>query len=246
MSPLETEPVLHIALVVLLLTLAVFTAWDLASGKRRKKRPRAVTYGVTMGMLWGLTGIVALAWSLSGRSWTEMGFFVPAGWPGLAAWSVVVLTILYFAYVTWVLAVSSEERQKAQTQLSGSGDLKDIVPQSLGQLLVFQVMAVTAGITEEILFRAFLISVADLWLPFWAAGGAALLVFILAHAYQGLQGMMRLVPISVVLTLLYMGTGSILPGIVLHVLIDVFGGIQLYLLRHGLDSESDPDGDQPV
>ncbi len=231
MGIIEQEPHLHGAmfgLVLVLLGVAILDAW-LARTGRSLPQHRIMT--LTIFVLWSLTAVVTWGWLASGRSWAELGFIMPTGWPGVLAWVFGGLMTLYLVAVTVLLANSPQQRAETARDVAGTGDLASLAPQSLSQLALFQVLAVTAGITEEILFRGFAITVAALWLPYWAAGLAALVLFILSHFYQGPAGMLRLIPISIILTIMYMTTGSLIPGIILHILVDVFGGLQLYLLR---------------
>jgi membrane protease YdiL (CAAX protease family) len=108
---------------------------------------------------------------------------------------------------------------------------------------LFQTMAVTAGITEEVIFRGFLIGVLALWMPLWVAGLAALAVFVGAHVYQGLSGMLRILPVSTVLTILFLASGSLFPGILLHAAVDLAGGAILWEVR---DRRSAPGEDRPT
>jgi hypothetical protein len=92
-------------------------------------------------------------------------------------------------------------------------------------------MAVTAGITEEVVFRGFLIGTLALWMPAWAAAAASVVLFVGAHVYQGVSGMKRILPISVALTTVFLLTGSLLPVMALHALVDVAGGAMMWRLR---------------
>ena len=130
-----------------------------------------------------------------------------------------------------------------------SGDYDTVMPRRRADVWGYQIVAVTAGITEEIVFRAFLISVFALWMPVWPAAGLALVLFLTAHAYQGVSGIVRILPVSVVLTLCYVLSGSLWPGIVLHVAVDVLSGVMVWLVlpRDGLIEIADPEPDaQPV
>ncbi|WP_329084168.1 CPBP family intramembrane glutamic endopeptidase [Streptosporangium sp. NBC_01469] len=86
-------------------------------------------------------------------------------------------------------------------------------------------LAVTAGITEEIVYRGLLIAVGmgALGLSENAAAFAALAVFVVGHLYQGRRGMITVALIGLTLTALYLKTGSLLIPILLHALIDLRG-----------------------
>lgn len=81
----------------------------------------------------------------------------------------------------------------------------------------------TAGITEELVYRAFALTVLLAVLPggHWPALLVAAALFGLGHAYQGRTGMLVTALLAVGLGRLYLDTGSLLPGMVVHALIDL-------------------------
>ena len=86
-------------------------------------------------------------------------------------------------------------------------------------------LSVTAGITEEIVYRGLLIAVGTgaLGLSKEVAAGCALAVFVAGHLYQGWRGMLPVTLAGFGLTVLYLRTGSLLMPILLHALIDLRG-----------------------
>ncbi|GAA4594612.1 hypothetical protein GCM10023194_62010 [Planotetraspora phitsanulokensis] len=86
-------------------------------------------------------------------------------------------------------------------------------------------LSVTAGVTEEIVYRGLLIAVGTgaLGLNKEAAAFLALVVFVAGHLYQGWRGMLMVALIGLGLTVLYLRTGSLLLPILLHALIDLRG-----------------------
>lgn len=83
----------------------------------------------------------------------------------------------------------------------------------------------TAGVTEEIVYRGLLIAVGmgAFGLSENVAALAALAVFVAGHLYQGWRGMLAVTLIGFGLTALYLRTGSLLMPILLHALIDLRG-----------------------
>jgi hypothetical protein len=99
-----------------------------------------------------------------------------------------------------------------------------LLPRSRPERWAFAAVAVTAGVTEEVLYRGYLMWWLVLAAPVGGYGGAMLLTsaaFGLGHAYQGL------VPAAVAgvaglgLALLAFTTGSLLLPVLLHVLVDL-------------------------
>ncbi|MGV9771264.1 CPBP family intramembrane glutamic endopeptidase [Streptosporangium sp. NPDC003464] len=86
-------------------------------------------------------------------------------------------------------------------------------------------LSVTAGVTEEIVYRGLLIAVGThaFGLSEGVAAFGALAVFVLGHLYQGWRGMLMVTLIGFGLTSLYLRTDSLLLPILLHALIDLRG-----------------------
>jgi len=86
----------------------------------------------------------------------------------------------------------------------------------------------TAGVTEEILYRGFLLYILGQLLPssiLWDKLLIAALLFGLAHTYQGYGNVIRTSIIGLFFSFLYIALDSIIPVILLHFLIDYVGKI---------------------
>lgn len=102
-------------------------------------------------------------------------------------------------------------------------DFSALVPVTNPERLLWVAVAISAGICEEIVFRGWLLSTLHSSLgvqgtPLIAAAAA---IFGLAHAYQGITGVILTAFAGALLCGLYVATGSLLVPILLHVLIDV-------------------------
>jgi hypothetical protein len=104
-------------------------------------------------------------------------------------------------------------------------------------------LAVTAGVTEEIAYRAFLVAVIA-WLvpmPLAAAGALAGVAFGLTHLYQGWRGVIGTGAIGIVFGLAYPSVGLV-ALVVVHTLFD----LRLLLLPVGFaDGWDEPTIDDP-
>ncbi|MFD0775522.1 type II CAAX prenyl endopeptidase Rce1 family protein, partial [Streptomonospora algeriensis] len=84
------------------------------------------------------------------------------------------------------------------------------------------VLAVTAGVGEELLYRGLLVAFGvALGLPVWAAAAAACLLFALAHLYQGWWGVVGPGLLGALFMVVYLGTGSLLIPIAAHVVLEL-------------------------
>lgn len=148
--------------------------------------------------------------------------------PGfVVGYGVLGLAVVYAALIAAVMVVGS-------VYLALGGELDDPgatedsgVALSAASLAVAYVISITAGITEEIIFRAYAITrLEELgWrrAAVWVPG----VVFTVLHLYQGLAAIAFIGAITVVFTWLYRWKRSIWPVMVAHALFDA---VQLTLV----------------
>ena len=241
----------HWAVFLGLATLVVFLGRVAWRDLRRPDRvpddagpdPRVPLFRDTTGSLWLVCAITAGAWLLAGGGWASLGFMTGSGLGGAMAWTIAVLGAFFLAAQRRSVERSPEVRERYAAQVEAATGYDWVWPTTPGVYRYFTAMAVTAAITEEVIFRGFLIWVLALWLPLWVAAGVALLVFVGAHIYQGSSGMVRILPVSAVLTFLFLISGSLLPGILLHCAVDLAGGAILWILRDRREPSGAP---QPI
>ena len=85
--------------------------------------------------------------------------------------------------------------------------------------------SVSAGICEEFVFRGYLIWAFQALLGLWGAALFSVVVFALAHAYQGAKGIVATGIAGVLLTLVVLISGSLIPAMVVHALVDIGSGL---------------------
>jgi uncharacterized protein len=102
-------------------------------------------------------------------------------------------------------------------------DFAALAPVTKRERLLWVLVALSAGICEEIVFRGWLLfslhNIAGLQGTLLLATAAA--IFGLAHAYQKITGVILTTFVGLLLCVLYFKTGSLLVPIVLHCLIDL-------------------------
>ena len=100
-----------------------------------------------------------------------------------------------------------------------------LLPRSGGERIAFIGVAVTAGITEEFLFRGFGIDRLVHWgVPVVAAVAFVNLSFGAYHGYKSAAGMIRSSVLGLALAISVLKTGALLPAIVAHTVMDVLAG----------------------
>lgn len=194
-------------------------------------------YNETLLVLWGATLVVLGVWLATGRPFAELGLAPASGWAAHGALALALVGSAVFAWQAVAVARSEAARASIRRQLDASPGLDDILPRTPAEYHRFKWLAVTAGITEEILFRGFLIWLLSFWVDPWTAGGLALIPFVVAHVYQ--ESAAALVKVAIaggVMTVLYLVSGSLLAPIILHAAIDLANNTMAWRLR-----QADPD-----
>ncbi len=248
-----TTPDAYLIIALAFVTLVLMTIPLLdRRHKRRKDQPGARNrmFRETMVMLWSMAGIAVMGWVLSGRSLADIGFAPVAN--DLQGWLALGLTGLALAYCAWqvfgVLA-SRQSRISVRKQLEGV-ELDTMRPSNTSEALHFQAVSITAGVTEEVIFRGVVIGALALVLPFWAAVVVSLIAFTLPHAYQGLAGMARVLPTGAVLTAIVLLGGSLWPAILAHIVVDMTAGLTFAILDRfeasDAAAEPEPEPDERV
>ena len=204
------------------------------------------TYLYSIASLWGLALPILIIWQVEGLDWAALGF--QWNW-GLSLLGVCVasgLIVAFFALQAWQMYSSARQRRAYSEALRDSGGAHYFMPVTSRDHRVFLGLGVTAGITEEIIFRGFLIWVFSYVMPIWAAGLVSHFFFTLMHRYQGLAGMVQVFVIGAVITALYLIGGSLWPLISLHIAVDVLNAITYRLGRLELEEMDDEDVRAPA
>jgi len=102
-------------------------------------------------------------------------------------------------------------------------DIRHLFPTTGRERWMFAAVAVSAGICEEIVFRAWLLFTLhrSLGLEGTTSIFLAAALFGLCHIYQGIPGVVGATCAGVLLSALYIGSGTLLVPIVLHSLLDL-------------------------
>lgn len=102
-------------------------------------------------------------------------------------------------------------------------------PRTAVEKRLFGFLSLSAGVLEEVLYRGYLISLlGDGLNNTWIAVVAAALLFGIGHLYQGLGGILKTFIIGILMGIIFVGTGSIINCILLHILIDISSSFYSY------------------
>jgi uncharacterized protein len=122
------------------------------------------------------------------------------------------------------------------------GDIQALIPRNLAEVRLGALLAINAGVVEELVFRLALPAVLFGAIGnVWVALGLSVLLFGGLHLYQGVAGVAGTALLGLLLLALYVASGSILVPILVHALIDFrsFVLIPLIVLRVHRPRESE-------
>jgi membrane protease YdiL (CAAX protease family) len=105
-----------------------------------------------------------------------------------------------------------------------------IMPRNFREKWFFSALAVTAGISEEFLYRGFVFMAfyrmtVNYGPPDMAAGILSSVWFSFAHLYQGRRGLITTFVVGAILVSVRIWTGSLIPVMAAHIGIDLMAGI---------------------
>jgi membrane protease YdiL (CAAX protease family) len=212
-------------LIAIFLVVAV-PIWDHFETKRLKSssdpRVKIQSYQKTVGWLWagsvvacivlGLRTVLTIHRDASEASWLPGSGFI-VGFIGAA------LVPLFLPI--FLMMRSETTRARIAKSLE---NLNFILPKTAEERRWFVLVAITAGMCEEILYRGFLIHYfRELPVSIGLIGTLILssCVFGFAHLYQGVVGIVQTTILGAIFGLIFIVTGSLLLPMVLHALIDL-------------------------
>jgi uncharacterized protein len=141
--------------------------------------------------------------------------------------SLYLFIISYYAIGYYFSDKVKNKLTKAKEQGLKKIEFYVMLPVTKKEKKLWNYVSLTAGVTEEIIYRGFLIFALAYLFPnfsIWIVILLSSLLFGLAHTYQGfLTGVLRTTTVGILFSILYIGLGSILPLIAFHFLIDYVG-----------------------
>jgi membrane protease YdiL (CAAX protease family) len=170
---------------------------------------------------WPLTAGFLVWWLLSGNSLESIGLIPVADGRQWVAIGVGVFAIL--AQVIY-LAIVSRNADGLTAVKEQMGELSNLAPRTHTESRLFDMVSITAGVCEEVLYRGLLLATLVSLVGTWPAVAISSLIFGLGHAYQGTSGIVKTGLVGLVLALLTVFSGSLFIAIVLHAVIDLASG----------------------
>jgi membrane protease YdiL (CAAX protease family) len=180
-------------------------------------RARIEVYRRMIAHQWAMVLVVAAILALGSIPPDRVGLVKPAG--GL--FQIEILLIFLAAMGVSGLFFRRRGDRLIQRMLKMAGA---ILPVTAHERWMFAAISVGAGISEELLFRGFLLYYLDRHIPGlnnWALIPISGIVFGFAHLYQGWRGVLLTGCLGCAFAFFYTFTGSLLAPIVIHAAVDL-------------------------
>ena len=184
-------------------------------------------YGITLVGEWLPTLFVIARWKMLARPWSALWLLPPHG--GRLVASAVAALAVAVLFLSQIRALSRLSPAKRSALRSRVGQVTALIPHTSREHRWFMLVSLTAGICEELLYRRFLVWLLQAWIGFGWAAVVSVVAFGAGHAYQGKE-VVRPTVVGAALQGLAIITWSILPGIVVHALLDAMSGTAGYFL----------------
>jgi membrane protease YdiL (CAAX protease family) len=111
---------------------------------------------------------------------------------------------------------------------SGAAQIRPLLVRQASQIPLWIVLAITAGLVEEITFRGyFQRQFASLLGSLWLGVAAQALLFGVTHGYQGVLPVIKISLFGLLFGAVALRRRSLVPGIFAHAAVDIIGGLAL-------------------
>ena len=208
---------------LILILLLVTPVWDVYETRRLRRennetaRLRAYAYAIIW--LWGAAVLLHLSTPFAILNTPARPPYPPQSADFLGPMSVGAAIAVFMPVVLVLTNARARERTYRQLQ-----KLDFILPTSRRERAVWPIVAISAGICEEIIFRGFLIRYLDRLFGHPHIGiaiAAASLLFGVQHTYQGVAGMIVTAILAALFALIFYATYSLVFPMVFQALIDL-------------------------
>jgi uncharacterized protein len=207
-------------------------------------RARVWLWSSTIVFLWTLVLAGVALWMVERRSWTALGFVTPHGWRIPATIGLLLAVVIFYART----AAKIGRAKRANRRIKLPRDAARRAPHTRAELAWWMAVSVSAGFCEEFICRGYLICVLQPTLGLFLAAAVSLIVFALAHAYQGAKGVAAVGVVGGLLTVIVLVFGSLVPAIAVHMLTDAGEGFVAWLALRDVPAgnEGAPQVGEPV
>jgi uncharacterized protein len=194
---------------------------------------RPAFYVIILAFEWFFVGTIISLWFAFGRGWGALFLGPTAPWrlglglalALLAGW----LLSLYNRRAIEALGPGGRAKLRKRVAV-----IEFFLPHTANEHRIFKILSITAGICEEIIYRGFAMWVAASYVGLLAAVPLQAIIFGLGHVYQGDdsasmgRAALKTGIAGLFLALIAVAAGSLIPGMILHALMDLSTGDVAY------------------
>ena len=184
-------------------------------------------------MLWTLVAVGVALWLVEARTWGSLRLVRPQGW---RLWGPIGLVlVLAITYARTIIRIARSRRPR-RIKIVNPHAAK-LSPHTRSEMGWWVALSLSAGFCEEFIFRGYLIWALLPVLGLWGSAAFSVVIFATAHAYQGAKGILGTGIVGSLLTLVVLISGSLLPAIALHALVDIGQGLIAWLVLRRVEHE---------
>lgn len=197
----------YILVAILVVVLPARALWR-SRKSHRPQETKATRYATTIGLVVGLLSLLAVNWVVSGRNLAMLGLGPPVT---LAALTGLALAMALLVFMSLLV------RRKAATASPDAERLRrEQLPDTPTEIRLFVVMAFSAGIGWEILYRGFLLFYLEPVIGAPAAVAVAAAAYGAAHGFKDWRQFMASMIAALAFVVGYMLTQSLWWLMLLH------------------------------
>src|SRR5271156_6829419 len=215
----------HIFFVVLVVVSPLIDVWAYPWLKRAvaagNTRARLNFYLVGILTQWTLSACVVAIWVWQARRWSALGLG-PGRPVGMAITLVLALIYVGLGVKQRRALLARTERFERLRAKMAFGEA--LLPHTPAEHSRFMLLAITAGICEEFLYRGFVMWYLGVWLGLIPAVLISSLLFGCAHLYLGVPHVWKTSLVGLILALFVVGAGALWPAMIVHAAIDLLSG----------------------
>jgi membrane protease YdiL (CAAX protease family) len=216
----------HIYFVVVAIVLPIYSYRSWMAFKRHlvNKKPFVLRNGYieTIAIQWSLAISLMFWWFFSARDFGDLGLVFVPNYKTYLSLAVAIIGAVFLT-AQWIQVKNLEEiPDSLKKQIE---PVADLLPETPVERKLFVAVAITAGFVEELIYRGFLIWYLNSYFHWIVAVLTSVLIFGIAHAYQGKSGFVKATIVSVCLAGLYLWSGSLIGPIILHAMLDLTSGM---------------------
>lgn len=218
--------------LALMICMVIYSLWEANKGKQavlNGHKTKLTYYKETMAFLWLPTLALLALVATSVVSASTLGLTWQNSWANWAGGTLVAAVLAFGVWNVRQLTPGTDQFQ----QLSDAMEThKWLMPHSKQELRWFTGgVSVSAGVCEELLFRGFILAIFTPTIGIVSSLLLGSILFGLCHIYQGWANVLRTGILGMLLGIIYLLSNSLWVVIVLHSLIDIYGGVLGYLLQ---------------